>query len=249
MNAHYADLAGKHVFITGGGGGIGADTVRAFAAQGAKVSFVDVAAAPSQALAAELGANVAWEKCDLRDIAALRAAMQNLRAKFGPIAVLVNNAANDERHKFLDVTPDYFDDRVAVNLKPAYFAAQAAIPDMQSLGGGAIVNLGSVSWLSGSADLSVYATLKSAAFGLTRVLAREFGPDNIRVNCVIPGWIMTQRQIEKWLTPAGERELLERQCLKRKLQPSEIASTVLFLASAAASAITNQQLIVDGGWV
>lgn len=249
MSAHYSDLAGKHVFITGGGSGIGADTVRAFAAQNAKVSFVDVAQAPSQALAAELGANVAFAKCDLRDIAALKAAMKDLRAKFGPIAVLVNNAANDERHKFLDVTPDYFDDRVAVNLKPAYFAAQDAIPDMRAAGGGAIVNLGSVSWMSGSADLSAYATLKSAAYGLTRVLAREFGADNIRVNCVIPGWIMTQRQIEKWLTPEGEREIMERQCLKRKLQPVEIAKTVLFLASDAASAITNQQLIVDGGWV
>jgi D-xylose 1-dehydrogenase len=249
MNAVYSDLAGKHVFVTGGGSGIGADTVRAFAAQNSKVSFVDVADAPSQSLAAELGANVAYAKCDLRDIAALKAAMQSLRAKFGPIEVLVNNAANDERHKFLDVTPEYFDDRVAVNLKPAYFAAQDAIPDMRRGGGGAIVNLGSVSWLSGSADLSAYATLKSAAYGLTRVLAREFGPDNIRVNCVIPGWIMTQRQIEKWLTPAGEREIMERQCLKRKLQPPEIAKTVLFLASDAASAITNQQLIVDGGWV
>jgi NAD(P)-dependent dehydrogenase (short-subunit alcohol dehydrogenase family) len=208
-----------------------------------------VAEAPSQALAAELGANVAFAKCDLRDIAALKAAMKDLRAKFGPIAVLVNNAANDERHKFLDVTPDYFDDRVAVNLKPAYFAAQDAIPDMRAAGGGAIVNLGSVSWMSGSADLSAYATLKSAAYGLTRVLAREFGADNIRVNCVIPGWIMTQRQIEKWLTPEGEREIMARQCLKRKLQPVEIAKTVLFLASDAASAITNQQLIVDGGWV
>jgi D-xylose 1-dehydrogenase len=249
MNASYPDLAGKHVFVTGGGSGIGEAIVRAFAAQRANVSFVDIAEAPSQALAAELGPTVAYAPCDLRDIAALKTAFAHLRKKFGPVAILVNNAANDERHNFLDVTPDYFDDRVAVNLRPAYFAAQEAILDMKQIGGGAIVNFGSVSWMMGSADLSAYATLKSAAHGLTRVLAREFGPDNIRVNCVVPGWIMTKRQIEKWLTPAGEREILERQCLKRQLQPNEIAKTVLFLASDAASAITNQQLIVDGGWV
>lgn len=249
MTASYPDLAGKHVFVTGGGSGLGEAIVRAFAAQRAQVSFVDIAQAPSRALAAELGANVAYAPCDLRDIAALQAAFAILRKRFGPVAILVNNAANDERHKFLDVTPDFFDDRVAVNLRPAYFAAQEAIRDMKKLGGGAIVNFGSVSWLMGSADLSAYATLKSAAHGLTRVLAREFGADNIRVNCVVPGWIMTKRQIEKWLTPEGEREILERQCLKRQLQPDEIAKTVLFLASDAASAITNQQLIVDGGWV
>jgi NAD(P)-dependent dehydrogenase (short-subunit alcohol dehydrogenase family) len=250
--ANYPSLAGRTVFITGGGGGIGAATVSAFAAQGAKVGFCDIQPGPSRALAAEItarGQSVHFEECDLRDIEALRKAMAAVRAKFGPVTVLVNNAAHDDRHDFLKVTPEYWDDRIAVNLKHAYFAAQAAIPDMRAAGGGAIVNFGSVSWMSGSADLSAYATAKSAAHGLTRVLAREFGPDNIRVNCIVPGWIMTQRQIEKWLTPEGEKLIEERQCLKRKLVPDDIARTVLFLASDEAGGITNQSLIVDGGWV
>jgi NAD(P)-dependent dehydrogenase (short-subunit alcohol dehydrogenase family) len=249
MSVRYSDLAGKHVVVTGGGSGIGEAIVRAFAGQGAKVGFLDIAEEPSRALAAELGPSVVYAACDLRDIAQLRAGFAELRAANGPVNILVNNAAHDERHKFADVTPEFFDERVAVNLRHAYFAAQEAIPDMRAAGGGAVVNFGSVSWMSGSADLSVYATLKSAAHGLTRVLAREFGPDNIRVNCVVPGWIMTKRQIEKWLTPEGEKSIYERQCLKRKLQPPEIAQAVLFLASDAASAITNQQLIVDGGWI
>jgi len=251
-HANYPSLAGRTVFVTGGGGGIGAATVAAFAAQGARVGFCDIQPAPSKKLVAEIearGQTALFAECDLRDIAALRAAMAAVRAKFGPITILINNAAHDDRHDFLSVTPEYWDDRIAVNLKHAYFAAQAAIPDMRAAGGGAIVNFGSVSWMSGSADLSAYATAKSAAHGLTRVLAREFGPDNIRVNCVVPGWIMTERQIEKWLTPEGEKLIDERQCLKRKLVPDDIARTVLFLASDEAGAITNQTLIADGGWV
>jgi NAD(P)-dependent dehydrogenase (short-subunit alcohol dehydrogenase family) len=249
--ARYPSLADRPVLITGGASGIGAAMVRLFAAQGAKVGFVDVMADEGRALASELtrtGAAVHFAACDLRDILALRAAIDALRGSIGPIRVLINNAAHDERHDFLSVTPEFFDDRVAVNLKHAYFAAQAVIPDMQAAGGGAIVNFGSVSWMNGSADLSAYATLKSAAHGLTRVLAREFGPDGIRVNCVVPGWIMTQRQIEKWLTPEGERAIAERQCLKRKLLPDDVAKAVLFLASDEASGITNQSLVVDGGW-
>jgi len=179
----------------------------------------------------------------------LRQAISAVRAAQGPITVLVNNAAHDQRHKFFEVTPDYFDDRVAVNLKHAYFASQAIIPDMVAAGGGAIVNLGSCSWLMGSEDLTVYATLKSAAAGLTRVLAREFGKDNIRVNCILPGWIMTKRQQELWLTAEGEEAIFRNQCIKRKLEPDEVAKTVVFLASDEASGITNQQVIVDGGWV
>ncbi len=252
VHANYPSLAGRTVFVTGGGGGIGAATVAAFAAQGARVGFCDIQPGPSKALVGEIearGQTVHFEECDLRDIAALRGAVAAVRAKFGPITILVNNAAHDDRHDFLSVTPEYWDDRIAVNLKHAYFAAQAAIPDMRAAGGGAIVNFGSVSWMSGSAELSAYATAKSAAHGLTRVLAREFGADNIRVNCVVPGWIMTQRQVEKWLTPEGEKLIEERQCLKRKLVPDDVARTVLFLASDEAGAITNQSLIVDGGWV
>ncbi|MCA3246673.1 MAG: SDR family oxidoreductase [Azospirillum sp.] len=250
--AAYPSLAGRRVLITGGATGIGAALVRAFAAQNAHVGFVDLQAAPAAALVAEIaatGGSAAFERCDLRDIAALRAAIAALRARLGPFTVLVNNAANDERHEFLDVTPEFFDDRVAVNLRHAYFAAQAVVPDMRAAGGGTIVNFGSVSWLMGSADLSVYATLKSAAYGLTRVLAREFGSDNIRANCILPGWIMTERQIEKWLTPAGESAIRERQCIKRALVPEDIAKAVLFLASEESSGMTCQQIVVDGGWV
>ena len=251
-NAVYPSLSGRSVFITGGGQGIGEATVRLFAQQGAKVGFVDIADEASKVLAAELNAacgSVTYERADITDIEAIKAAIARIRAVQGPITVLVNNAAHDQRHKFFDVTPDYFDDRVAVNLKHAYFAAQTIIPDMIAAGGGTIVNLGSVSWMMGSEDLSVYATLKSAAYGLTRVLAREFGKDNIRVNCVIPGWIMTQRQIDLWLTPEGEAAIQKNQCIKRKLTPEDLAKSVLFLASEESSGMTCQQIIVDGGWV
>jgi D-xylose 1-dehydrogenase len=250
--AHYPELTGKSVLVTGGGSGIGESIVRHFAAEGAKVGFIDIAAEPSRQLVRELTAArqaVHHELADLRDIAAMKAAIARIRAAHGPIAILVNNAAHDERHVFLKVTPDYFDDRIAVNLRHAYFAAQAAIPDMIGLGGGAIVNFGSISWISGSADLTAYGAAKAAAHGLTGMLAREFGPKNIRVNCVVPGWIMTRRQIDLWLTPEGEKQIFERQCLKRKMQPEDVARAVLFLASDAASGITNQSLVVDGGWI
>jgi len=250
--AIHPDLKGKTVLITGGGQGIGAETVRLFAAQGSKVGFVDLAAQPSRALVEELtkaGGTVHFEECDVTDIEALKAAIGRIRAALGPITVLVNNAAHDQRHKFSEVTSDYFDDRMRINLKHAFFASQAVIPDMVAAGGGSIVNLGSCSWLMGSDDLTVYATLKSAAYGLTRVLAREFGKDNIRVNCVLPGWIMTQRQMELWLTPEGEETLMRSQALKRKLTPNDLAKSVLFLASDEASGMTSQQIIVDGGWV
>ena len=250
--AIHPDLRDRVVLITGGGQGIGAATVRRFAEQGSKVGFVDIAAQASRALVEDLvgaGGTVHFEEADVTDIDALKGAIDRIRRRLGPITVLINNAAHDQRHKFFDVTPDYFDDRVAVNLKHAYFAAQAVIPDMIAAGGGAIVNFGSVSWMMGSEDLSVYATLKSAAYGLTRVLAREFGKDNIRVNCVLPGWIMTQRQVELWLTPEGEETLFRSQALKRKLTPDDLAKTVLFLASDESSGMTSQQIIVDGGWV
>jgi len=200
----YPDLDGKVVVITGGGSGIGEAIVRRFAAQGARVGFIDIAEAPSKALAAELvaaGHQVHFELCDLRDIAALRGAMEAIRAKFGRIGVLINNAAHDQRHATLEVTRDYFDERIAVNLKHQFFAAQAVIPDMQALRGGSIINFGSTSWMIGMGGLAVYTAAKSAVMGLTRSLARDFGADNIRCNAIAPGWIMTQRQKDLWLPP------------------------------------------------
>jgi NAD(P)-dependent dehydrogenase (short-subunit alcohol dehydrogenase family) len=172
-----------------------------------------------------------------------------VRTRLGPITVLVNNAANDQRHSIDEVTPEYWDDRIAVNLKHQFFAAQAVYPDMEAAGGGAIVNLGSVSWMIGQGGMPCYTTAKSAVAGLTRALARDLGPKNIRVNCVVPGWIMTQRQIDLWLTPESEAELMQRQCLKRKLVPADIARTVLFFAAEDSGGCTNQSYIVDGGWV
>lgn len=250
--AVYPSLKGRSVLVTGGGQGIGAATVRRFAEQSAKVGFIDLAVEPSQALASELagaGHAVHFEAADVTDTEALRAAIDRIRQVHGPITVLVNNAAHDQRHKFFEVTPDYFDDRVAVNLKHAFFASQAIVPDMIAAGGGTIVNFGSCSWIIGSDDLSVYATMKAAAYGLTRVLAREFGKDNIRVNCVLPGWVMTQRQQELWLTPEGEEAIARNQCLKRKITPDDLAKSVLFLASEESSGMTNQQIVVDGGWI
>ena len=182
-------------------------------------------------------------------LVALRRGVATGRDACGPITVLVNNAAHDERHRTEDVTPEYWDNRVAVNLRHQFFAAQAVLPDMKAAGGGAIVNFGSVSWMVGQGGMAAYTACKSAVLGLTRSLARDFGPDNIRVNAIAPGWIMTRRQKELWLTPEGERELMDRQCLKRQLQPDEIARVVLFLASEEASACTNQHYVVDGGWV
>jgi D-xylose 1-dehydrogenase len=248
-DAVHPDLEGRTVFITGGGQGIGAATVRRFAQQGAKVGF---AAQPSRALVEELtghGHSVHFEEADITDLDQLKAGIEAIRKRFGPITVLINNAAHDQRHKFFEVTPAYFDDRVAINLKHAYFATQYVVPDMIAAKGGAIVHFGSISWMMGSEDLSVYAMLKSAAIGMTKTMAREFGPHNIRVNCVLPGWIMTQRQMELWLTPEGEEAIQKNQCLKRKMTPDDLAKAVIFLASDEASGMTSQQIIVDGGWV
>ncbi|HEY8382028.1 MAG TPA: SDR family NAD(P)-dependent oxidoreductase [Microvirga sp.] len=251
MVATYSDLAGRTVVITGGGSGIGEAIVRRFAEQKSKVAFIDIAREPSEKLAKELagaGHQVRFEHADLKDIEALRAAIGRVREAYGPVQVLVNNAAHDERHPTADVTPEYWDDRIAVNLRHQFFAAQAVLPDMQAAKEGAIINFGSVSWMVGQGGMAAYTAAKSAVLGLTRSLARDYGPDNIRVNAIAPGWIMTQRQIDKWLTPEGEAELMQRQCLKRKLMPDEIAKFTVFLASEEASACTNQHYVVDGGW-
>ena len=252
MAATYSDLEGKVVLVTGGGSGIGEAIVRRFAEQKSRVAFIDIAREASERLVGELagrGFQVRFEHADLTDIGALRAAVERIRRELGPIQVLVNNAAHDERHPTPDVTPEYWDDRIAVNLKHQFFAAQAVLPDMQAANQGAIINFGSVSWMVGQGGMAAYTAAKSAVLGLTRSLARDYGPYNIRVNAIAPGWIMTQRQIEKWLTPESEQELLQRQCLKRKLVPDEIAKFAVFLASDEASACTNQQYVVDGGWV
>jgi NAD(P)-dependent dehydrogenase (short-subunit alcohol dehydrogenase family) len=251
--ATYPSLNGRSVFVTGGGSGIGASLVRHFAAQKSKVAFVDIAAGPSRKLVEDLAADGGQKplfiECDLRDIEALRASIRQAAETHGPITVLVNNAAHDERHRFDTVTPEYWDDRMAVNLRHQFFAAQAVHPMMKAAGGGSIVNFGSVSWMIGQGGMPGYTAAKSAIMGLTRGLARDFGPDNIRVNSIAPGWIMTERQISLWLDEEGERELMQRQCLKRKLYPDDIARVVLFLAADDSSAMTNQTYVVDGGWV
>jgi NAD(P)-dependent dehydrogenase (short-subunit alcohol dehydrogenase family) len=251
MVATYSDLKNKVVLVTGGGSGIGEAIVRRFAEQGCKVAFIDIASEPSAKLAGELserGLSVRFEEADLTDISALRSAVADVREGLGPVEVLINNAAHDERHPTPDVTPEYWDDRFAVNLKHQFFAAQAVLPDMQDANAGVIINFGSFSWMIGQGGMAAYTAAKSAILGLTRSLARDYGPYNIRVNAIAPGWIMTQRQLEKWLTPEAERDLMQRQCLKRKLVPDEIARFTVFLASDEASACTNQQYVVDGGW-
>jgi NAD(P)-dependent dehydrogenase (short-subunit alcohol dehydrogenase family) len=250
MTAIYTDLKDRVVLVTGGGSGIGEAIVRQFAAQHSRVAFIDVAEEPSRALARELaGAAVHFEHCDLTDVAALRRAIAAISARLGPVEVLVNNAASDERHPTEEVTEALWDSRIAVNLKQQFFCAQAVLAGMKAAGGGAIINLGSISWIIGQGGMVAYTASKSAVLGLTRSLARDYGPYGIRVNAVAPGWIMTARQLEKWVTPETEKEIAAHQCLKRKLQPIEVANVIVFLASDAASACTSQQYIVDGGWV
>jgi NAD(P)-dependent dehydrogenase (short-subunit alcohol dehydrogenase family) len=251
MAAIYTDLEGKVVLVTGGGSGIGEAITREFAKQKAKVAFIDIAVEASQALVSALaaqGQQVHFEQCDITDITALKRAIAAIKAKLGPIQVLINNAAHDERHATETLTEAMWDSRIAVNLKHQFFAAQAVLPEMKAAKGGAIVNLGSVSWMIGQGGMAAYTASKSGVIGLTRSLARDFGEFNIRVNAVAPGWIMTQRQLDKWLTPESEKELIKGQCLKRKLYPPEIAKFVVFLASEEASACTNQHYVVDGGW-
>jgi D-xylose 1-dehydrogenase len=252
MAAIYPDLQGKVVLVTGGGSGIGEAIVREFARQKAKVAFIDIAVEPSRAVAKaleEAGTPVHFELCDLTDVPALQRTIAAISGRLGPIQVLVNNAAHDERHATQDVTEAMWDSRIAVNLKHQFFCAQAVLPDMKAAGAGAIVNLGSISWMNGQGGMVAYTACKSAVLGLTRSLARDYGPFGIRVNAVAPGWIMTQRQLDKWVTPEAEAEIMARQCLKRKLQPVEVAKFIVFLASEEASACTSQHYVVDGGWV
>lgn len=252
MSAVYSDLAGRTVLVTGGASGIGEAICRHFARQQSKVVLFDIQREAGEALAAELrqaGGSADFQHVDLTDIPALQAGIARAREAHGPIELLINNAAHDERHPTETVTPEYWDQRIAVNLKHQFFAAQAVLPDMKAANRGAIVNFGSTSWMAGQGGMAAYTASKSGVIGLTRSLARDYGRYNIRVNAIAPGWIMTQRQIEKWLTPEGEVELMQRQCLKRRLVPDEVARFTVFLASDEASACTAQHYVVDGGWV
>ncbi len=251
--ARYPSLEGRVVFITGGGSGIGESLVEHFCEQGAKVTFVDIAAEASQAVVDRIAGKGLpkpdFIPCDLRRIDDLRQAVAATQAKHGPIRVLCNNAGNDDRHWTKDVTVDYWDDRMAVNLRPQFFAAQAVRDQMRDAGGGSIINFGSITWMVGDPDCPAYVTAKAAITGLTRALAREFGPEKIRVNCMIPGWVMTERQMRLWLTPDGEKQIDDRQCLKERLYPADIARMALFLAADDSRMCTSQHFIVDGGWV
>lgn len=247
----YADLAAATVFITGGGSGIGAYFVDAFAAQGAAVAFVSLSPQNGEALCAAVarhrGRRPWFKACDVRDVAALGAAMREAAAALGPIRVLVSNAARDDRHSLTDMTVAAWTDSLDTNLRPYFFAAQAASTGMRAAGGGSIINVGSNSANLGLAGYPAYVTAKAGIVGLTRALARELGPNDIRVNALIPGWVMTRRQKEKWVTPQALDECLAQQALKRPLQGSDIAQWALFLASTASAAMTGQSVIVDGG--
>lgn len=247
-HAVYPSLADRTVVVTGGGSGIGAQIVAGFVRQRARVFFLDIAEDNSRALASQLGGGVQFFKCDLTDIEALRGTLAGIEAKAGPISTLVNNAANDDRHRTEDVTPAYWDNRIAVNLRHQFFAAQAVAKGMRIAGGGSIINLGSVSWHLGMADLALYETAKAGIEGLTRALARDLGPERIRVNCVIPGAVRTPRQIALWHSPEEEAKILEQQCIKVRVDPIDIAAMVLFLASDDARLCTGHNYWVDAGY-
>jgi D-xylose 1-dehydrogenase len=251
--ASYPSLRDRVVLITGGASGIGASLVEQFALQGAQVAFVDLAAQPAQELMHRLQGRCHhlpqfWE-CDLRDIAELRSVVSKIEEQVGSIRVLVNNAANDDRHKLEDVTPEYWDDRMAVNLRHQFFLIQSVVPGMKQAGSGSIVNMSSISWVIPATGLPVYITAKAAIVGLTRTLAHELGSVNIRVNCVLPGAVLTERQRRLWWTPEYEAEIMGRQALKRVVTPEDVARLVLFLASDDSGSITNQSYTVDAGWV
>ena len=243
--AIYPSLRGKKVLITGGGSGIGAGIVEAFARQGSDVTFIDILNGPSEAHASKTGSR--FMRVDLTDTAKATRLIRDLVEEHGPFDVLVNNAANDDRHKVEDVTEEYWNDRLNVNLKHHFFSAQAVLPGMREKGGGSIINLGSISWHLGLPDLVLYQTSKAAIEGLTRSLARDLGPDNIRVNCVVPGNVKTPRQ-EQWYTPEGEAEIVNAQCIKCRLEPHDVAALVTFLASDDARGMTGHEHFVDAGW-
>jgi NAD(P)-dependent dehydrogenase (short-subunit alcohol dehydrogenase family) len=250
--ALYPSLRDRVIAVTGGASGIGAAMVEQFAWQGSRVAFLDIAREPAAELVNRLAAVPhvpSFFSCDVTDIAALRAAFGEVERRLGPVRVLVNNAASDDRHDFAGVTPEYWDERMAVNLRHYFFATQAVVPGMRGAGGGSVINLGSIAWVVPSTRLPVYVTAKAAIVGLTRTLAHELGASSIRVNCIMPGAIMTARQRRLWVTPEYLAEVLGRQALKRELMPEEVARLALFLAADDSAAITNQSYVIDGGWV
>lgn len=247
----YPDLAGRCVFISGGGSGIGAELVQAFAAQQARVCFCDLQVDGGEAVVAKVCAD-GWAKprfdpCDVRDIAALTRLLEDIGQKEGPITVLLNNAGCDDRHQLDDLTPDYWDNCLEVNLRHQVFASQVVARQMKANGGGSIVNLGSVSWLRGRPQLIGYTTSKAAIAGMTRCLARELGPWNIRVNALVPGAIVTERQKALWRNADEDKQFLEQQCLKYRLDASHVARSALFLASEESAGMTGHNLILDAG--
>lgn len=251
--AHYPSLDGRVVLITGGGSGIGASIVEHFVQQGAKTAFLDLAEEASKELVNRVAKSAKHSPlfipCDLTDIPALRAAIQKIEASLGPIEVLVNNAANDERHESEETTPEYWDRMIAVNLRHHFFALQAVAPGMKARGKGSIINMSSISWLIPSTGLPAYVTAKAGIMGLTRTMSRELGPAGIRVNCVLPGAILTEKQHRLVWTPEYTETIMGSQSIKRTLMPEDVSRLILFLAADDSSAITGQSHIVDGGWV
>ena len=249
--ASYPSLDGRPVIVSGGASGIGEALVREFAAQGSKVGFVDIAVEPGRRLEAELqaaGRTVGFTECDITDIGAYRAAIAGFEAAHGAALVLVNNAAHDLRHTWDEVTPEFWDDRIAVNLKHAFFAAQAVIPGMIAAGKGSIINFGSISWMIMSPNLTAYTASKAAMHGMSRSLAKELGPHSIRVNTLVPGWIMTERQLTHWVGPEENQLIDASQALKGRCYPADVARMALFLAADDSKMVSAQDFIVDGGW-
>ncbi|MFL6672851.1 MAG: SDR family NAD(P)-dependent oxidoreductase [Massilia sp.] len=250
--AHYPGLAGKVAFVTGGASGIGAAVVEALAEQGCRTAFVDIDAAAAERLCNRLderfGVPPLFLRCDLRDLGQLAESIDDTRARLGPVQVLVNNAAHDERHSVEAVSPAYWDDRLAINLRHYFFAAQAVMPQMQQRGGGSIINFSSTSWKIKAGNYPLYAMCKAAAHGLTRSMARDAGRHGIRINTVTPGWVMTERQLADHVDAEAEAAIAQNQCLPGKLAPADLASMVLFLASDASRMCTAQEFVVDAGW-
>jgi D-xylose 1-dehydrogenase len=247
----FPSLRGKRVVVTGGGSSIGAAIVEAFARQGAHVAFIDIAEPESRELERTLAHHPApprFYACDLADLGAVRQAFPRIREHLGHIDILVNNAANDDRHSIEETTEAYWDERIAVNLRHYFFCSQAVIPDMKAARSGAIVNLGSISWHLGLPELTIYQTAKAGIEGLTRGLARDLGPHNVRVNCVVPGGVRTPRQMRLWHTPEEEARILSQQCLKARVEPHDVAAMVLFLSSDDARMCTGHEYFVDAGW-
>ncbi len=251
--ARYPSLRDKVVFVTGGASGIGRSIVEHFHEQGSKVAFVDLNEEAGRdavnAMTAKGGHEPYFEACDLRDVEHLKKVIDRACAEVGPITALVNNAGNDDRHTLDSVTSDYFDDCVSVNLKHQLFAAKYVRPYMRASGGGSIINFSSITWTVADGDCVCYVTSKAAVVGLTRALSTELGPENIRVNAVAPGWVMTDRQVSLWLDKLGERQIDERQALKGRLHSPDIARMTLWLAADDSRMCSKQTFVVDAGWI